>query len=230
MRFQLQVSMIRPSVVRQVQPYLERISRPPWRLNLREDHMVNETMGFLFKCWKLLQAPRWCASGRTGRPKAWMSSRWFSKFIKLAEFFWGAESDVNRLLYECIFCYMTMHCYISIYYILYTIFTSDNIHMIHITEFNLTFFFHQVVSFAQVQWRYYDLPGRSSLFLRLSRWSNKPFFTPLEGRSRSKRGLFLGMWYGSTQCSHWYIDIWCWNDTTTSNNNPWDTLQNMVDL
>lgn len=99
--------------------------------------------------------------------------------------FEGAESDVNRLLHECIFCYITMLLY---FYIQYTIHLHLIIYIWFISPSLIwMFFFHQVVSFAQVQWRYYDLPGRSSLFLRLSRWSNKPWNTvgrkkPLEER------------------------------------------------
>lgn len=62
-------------------------------------------------------------------------------------------------------------------------------------------------------------------FTGLSCWSNKPWNT-VEGRSRSKRGLVGDAVWIHPVFS--LIHIWCWSDKTTSNN-PWDTVQNMVD-
>ena len=125
-----------------------------------------------------------CFCIHQGRPKAWMStSRWFrSSWVDL---FFGGLRVMLIDYYMCKICYITMLLYF--YMFLYTVFTSDNIHIWFISPSLIWIFFHQVVSFAQVQWRYYDLPGRSSLFLRLSRWSNKPWHTvgrkkPLEER------------------------------------------------
>lgn len=110
-------------------------------------------------------------------------------------------------------------------YILYTIHLHLIIYIWFISPSLIWMFFStKSFPFAQVQWRYYDLPGRSSLFLRLSRWSNKPWHTvgrkkPLEERP------FLGyvVWihpvfqliYDIYDFLKWYNDI---------QQQPWDTL------
>ena len=199
MRFQLQVSMIRPSVVRQVQPYLERISRPPWRLNLREDHMVNETMGFLFKCWKLLQAPRWCASGRTGRPKAWMSSRWFRS--SWVEFFLRGLRVMLIDYYMSAFFAIWLCCYIAIYTIYHTL-TFDNIHLIHITEFDLDVFFHQVVSICTGSMKVLRPSRQVITFSTTLTLIQQAVFHTVGRKKPLEERPFLGMWYGSHPAFH----------------------------
>jgi len=158
-----------------------------------------------------------------------VETRWFRSSWVDRVFWGGCWSDVNRLLYVHIllYYYAAIFLYVSIYYILY-------LHLIIYIWFispSLIWIFCSTKSFpfAQVQWRYYDLPGRSSLFLRLSRWSNKPWHT-VEGRSRSKRGLFwgCGMDPPSVPIDIWYMMLKWYNDI--QNKYPWDTLQNMTDL
>ena len=245
-RFQLQVSII-PSVVRQVQPYLERISRPPWRLNLREDHMVNETMGCGSNagnsCRPLDDAAaaelvRWpqftrgmecdlsvdgCCIHPAGgvfastkvdprlgcRPEMilkFMSRVFGGLRVMLIEYYMSAYFAILLCCY--IFLYTI---YLYLHLIIYIWFISPGLFWI--------FFSTKIVSFAQVQWRYYDLPGRSSLY-----WTLMLIQQAVKHRGRKKpleERPFLGIWYGSTQRSNWYIWYMIfWSDTTTSSKTP----------
>lgn len=91
--------------------------------------------------------------------------------------------------------------------------------MIHITEFDLDVFSTKSFPFAQVQWRYYDLPGRSSLYwtLMLSRQAVKHRWKE-EAARREAFFWGCGMDPPSVLIDIWYI--WCWSDKTTSSKTP----------
>lgn len=122
------------------------------------------------------------------------------------EFFFGGgwEWCVDRLLkwvhilfyyYAALFLYTII---LYLYLIIYIWFISPSL---------ICFFFHQSRFLCTGSMKVLR-PSRQvgHHFTGLSRWSNKPWHKPPWKEEAARREAFFGgMWYGSTQCSNWYM-------------------------